>query len=173
MVTWEFFAPLFDLFHYKGLFLLVYISVSFSWVSAFENAFSDTMHFFIYIQENIMFLVFNIWECGHLILFRCLFNPFHYKGLFVRVYISVSFSSVSACENAFSDTMHLFIYIQENIMFFLYLTFDVMVTSLFFALSFYLFQYKGLLYVFIYVWHFRAFQPAKTRFQTLCIYSNI
>jgi hypothetical protein len=70
MVTWYCFALLFHLFHYKGFFVRVYISVSFSCVSANENVFSNTMHFLIYIKETIMFLVLNTWGNGHLRMFR-------------------------------------------------------------------------------------------------------
>jgi hypothetical protein len=117
MVTWYCFDILFHPFHYKGIFVRVYISVSYSCVSACENPFSALcISSYIYKKllclEYLTFVVMVTWYS-----FALLFHLFHYKGIFLRVYIRVSFSCVSASENAFNDTMHFLTYIKETIMF--------------------------------------------------------
>jgi hypothetical protein len=117
MVSWECYAPLFDLFHYKRHFVLVYICVSFSCFTVCENAIlALCISSYIYKEQWCLYYlaveVMVSCEC-----LGPLFDLFHYKRLFVLVYISLSFSCVSACEIAFSDTMHVFIYILETIMF--------------------------------------------------------
>jgi hypothetical protein len=115
LVTWWYFVLLFQLLHYKGIFVRVYISMSFSCVSASENAFSDTMHFFIYIQGTMMFIVFKSWSYAQLIVFRSFTSSISLKRhLCTCLYKCVIFVRFSLRKRVFWHYAFLHIYKRNN-----------------------------------------------------------
>jgi hypothetical protein len=167
-VTWYCFALLFHLFHYKGIFVRVYISVPFSSVSAYENTFYDTMHFFIYIQGTMMFKVFTSWCYEHMIVFRNLISSISLLSHLCKCsYKCVIFVRFSLRKRFFWHNAFLHIYTRNYDVFSIFHLrwWSIDMVSIFYFIYFNIKSFCTCLYNFVIFVSFSL----KTRFLTLWI----